>query len=177
MYLDIVIAIILIFAIMEGIKDGFLMQFFSIFGVIVDFIVAKKLTPIAIERMGLNNTDNNYLLTYIGVFIASYIVISILMFFIGIVLKAQSKGFISRILGGIFGLAKGVLISTVVLVIFNFVAQKYSKLDKYSDGSEVNKVFLEKSYLLEDYMPKELKSKLGYVKGRELVEKYFNKVF
>lgn len=177
MYLDIVIAIILIFAVIEGIKDGFLMQFFSIFGVIIDFVVAKKLTPIAIEKMGLSNTDNNYLLTYIGVFIGSYIVISILMFFIGIVLKAQSKGFISRILGAVFGLGKGVLIGIIVLFVFNYASQRYSKLDKYSEGSEINKIFLEKSYLLEDYMPKELKSKLGYVKGKEIVEKYFNKIF
>ena len=176
MYLDIVIAIILIFAIIEGIKDGFLMQFFSIFGVVIDFVVAKKLTPIVIDKMGLNNTDNNYLITYIGVFIGSYIIISILMFFIGIVLRAQSKGFISRILGAGFGLIKGLLIAVIVLFVFNYASQRYSKLEKYSTGSEVNKVFLEKSYLIEDYMPKELKSKLGYVKGKEIVEKYFNKI-
>jgi hypothetical protein len=40
-----------------------------------------------------------------------------------------------------------------------------------------NSIFLEKSNYLEKYLPKELKSELNYIKGKELVEKYFNKMF
>nr|WP_307774661.1 CvpA family protein [uncultured Cetobacterium sp.] len=177
MYLDIIIAVILIFAIIEGIRDGFLMQFFSIFGVIIDFILAKKLTPIVIDKLNLAKTDGNYVITYVGVLIVAYLAISIVMFFIGLVLKAQSKGLITRSLGGVFGAVKGVLISIIVLLVFNYASQRYSKLNEYSKDSKVNKVFLEKSYLIEDFVPKEIKSKIGYIKGKELVEKYFNKMF
>ncbi|WP_297596883.1 CvpA family protein [uncultured Cetobacterium sp.] len=177
MYLDIVVVIILIFAILEGLKDGFLMQFFSIFGIFIDFIIAQRLTPVVLEKLSLNNDKSNFLLTYIGVFIASYLVISILMFFIGMILKTQSKGFLSRGLGGAFGLAKGFIISIVILFIFNYASQKYSVLKKYGDGSKANMFFLEKSHYIDDYLPKELKEELNYTKGKELVEKYFNKMF
>ncbi|MBC2850671.1 CvpA family protein [Cetobacterium sp. 8H] len=177
MYLDIVVIVILIFAILDGLKEGFLIQFFSIFGIFVDFIIAKKFTPVVIEKLSLNSDKNNYLLTYIGVFIASYLVISVLMFFIGMILKSQSKGFLSRGLGGIFGLVKGLVITIIVLFIFNYSSQKYSTLKKYGTDSKANTFFLEKSIYLEDYLPKELKAELNYTKGKELVEKYFNKMF
>ena len=177
MYLDILIAVILIFAIIEGLKDGFLLQFFLIFGIFIDFLIAQKFTPVVMEKLAINSNESNYLLTYIGVFITSYFIIAILMFFIGIVLKNQNKGFLSRGLGGVFGLVKGVIISLIVLFIFNYAAQKYTTLKKYGSDSKVNEIFLNKSYYLEEYLPKELKAELNYIKGKELVEKYFNKMF
>ncbi|MGL5000716.1 MAG: CvpA family protein [Cetobacterium sp.] len=177
MYLDILIAAILIFAIIEGLKDGFLLQFFSIFGIFIDFIIAQKFTPIIMEKVSISHNENNFLLTYIGVFIASYFAIAILMFFIGIILKNQSKGLLSRGLGGIFGFVKGLIVCIIILFIFNFTSQKYSNLKKYGIGSATNTIFLEKSSYLDEYLPKELKSELNYIKGKELVEKYFNKMF
>ncbi|MGL4425344.1 MAG: CvpA family protein [Cetobacterium sp.] len=177
MYLDILIAIILIFAIIEGLKEGFLLQFFSIFGIFIDFIIAKKFTPFVMERISISHSENNFLLTYIGVFIAAYFAIAILMFFIGIILKNQNKGVLSRGLGGVFGLVKGLIVSVIILFIFNFTSQRYSTLKKYGIGSKANYVFLEKSSYLDEYIPKELKSELNYIKGKELVEKYFNKMF
>ncbi|MGL4642525.1 MAG: CvpA family protein [Cetobacterium sp.] len=177
MYLDILIAIILIFAVIEGLKDGFLLQFFSIFGIFIDFIIAQKFTPIVMNKLSISHNENNFLLTYIGVFIASYFAIAILMFFIGVILKNQNKGFLSRGLGGIFGLVKGLVVAVIVLFIFNYSAQKYTALKKYGIESKTNEVFLEKSHYIEEYLPKELKSELNYIKGKELVEKYFNKMF
>lgn len=177
MYLDILIIVILIFAVIEGLKDGFLLQFFSIFGIFIDFIIAQKFTPIVIEKLAMSNSESNYLLTYIGVFIISYFVIAVLMFFIGIILKNQNNGFLSRGLGGVFGLAKGLVVSLIVLFIFNYASQKYTVLKKYGADSKTNGVFLKKSHYIEEYLPKELKSELNYIKGKELVEKYFNKMF
>ncbi|MCQ8212422.1 CvpA family protein [Cetobacterium somerae] len=177
MYLDILIAVILIFAIVEGLKDGFLLQFFSIFGIFIDFIIAQKFTPIVMEKLAINTNESNFLLTYIGVFIASYFVIAILMFFIGIILKNQNKGFLSRGLGGVFGFVKGLVISLIILFIFNYTSQKYTALKKYGVDSKTNEFFLNKSHYIEEYLPKELKSELNYIKGKELVEKYFNKMF
>ena len=177
MYLDILIAVILIFAIVEGLKDGFLLQFFSIFGIFIDFIIAQKFTPIVMEKLAINTNESNFLLTYIGVFIASYFIIAILMFFIGIILKNQNKGFLSRGLGGVFGFVKGLVISLIILFVFNYAAQKYTALKKYGVESRANEIFLNKSHYIEEYLPKELKSELNYIKGKELVEKYFNKMF
>lgn len=177
MYLDILIAVILIFAIIEGLKDGFLLQFFSIFGIFIDFVIAQKFTPIVIEKLAMSNNESNYLLTYIGVFMASYFVIAILMFFMGVILKNQDKGFLSRMLGGVFGFIKGLIVALIVLFIFNYAAQKYTVLKKYGTDSKANGVFLKETHYIEEYLPKELKSELNYIKGKELVEKYFNKMF
>lgn len=177
MYLDIIIAIILILTIIEGIKDGFLLQFFSIFGIFIDFVVAQKFTPIVMEKLSIVSNENNYLLTYIGVFVVSYFLIAILMFLIAIVLKNQNKGTLSRGLGGVFGLVKGFIVITLILFVFNFAAQRYTFLKEYSESSKINTVFLEKSHYIEDYLPEELKTELNYIKGKEFVEKYFNKIF
>ena len=66
MYLDILIIVILIFAIIEGLKDGFLLQFFSIFGIFIDFIIAQKFTPIVIEKLAMSNNESNSVNSLIG---------------------------------------------------------------------------------------------------------------
>lgn len=48
-YLDIAILVILIFTILMGIRDGIWVQFFALFGVVVNFFLAKKFTPNVLE--------------------------------------------------------------------------------------------------------------------------------
>lgn len=176
MYLDIVIGIILVFTIIEGIREGFLVQFFSIFGVVVDFILAKKLTPIVMDKLSIGGNGINYLLTYAIIFILLYLVVIIIMYFIGLILKHQNKGVITRLLGGVFGALKGILVSVIILLVFNYASEKYSKLNTYSKDSVINRIFLENTSLIEDYLPKELKESLNNIKGKNIVDKYFNKI-
>ncbi|MGL4307726.1 CvpA family protein [Cetobacterium sp. SF1] len=176
MYIDIVVAVIIFFATVFGLKNGFFVEFFSIFGVVINFILAKKITPIIIEKFSMLNNNNNYISVYMGTFWVLYIILGIFIYFITTFLKSQSKNFISRILGGVLGFLKGAVLVAVALVIYNFVSSRYPSVEKYSQGSQINKIFIENASYLEEYVPHEFKDKLKEIKDGELLNKYFNKL-
>lgn len=173
MYLDILIVLIFILSILDGIKSGFLVQFFNIFGIIIDFIVTKKLTPIVMEKLELTSTNDNYLIMYIVVFFLVYIAIAILLFFIGIILKNQNKGFLSKGLGGIVGAVKGTLICMILLFVINSIGQKYIKLNKYINESKINDIYLNKIEYIDSYVPKQIKNEINRIRSKNIIGKYF----
>lgn len=177
MYLDIILVVILIIMIFKGIKDGFLIEFFSIFGIFIDYIIAQKFTYTAMKKFNITDTQGNYILTYISIFIISYIIVSTVMIFLGKVYKNQNEGIISRTLGGVFGLLKGLIIVGIILFIFNYTSKKFTVLENYTSNSKVNEYFLEKINLVEEYIPQELKKEIKRVKDKKIIEKYFDKIF
>lgn len=129
-----------------------------------------------IEKFSILNDTNNYISVYMGTFWVLYIVLGIFIYFITTFLKTQGKGIINRILGGVLGLLKGVVLIIVAMIIFNFISSKYPQVKEYSQGSQVNRVFLENISSLEEYVPKEFKNKLQEIKDNEIFNKYFNKL-
>lgn len=176
MYLDIVVAGLLFLMILFGLKNGFFVEFFSIFGIVINFIIAKKITPMIIQQVGITNDNNNYISVYMGTFWALYLILGIFIYIISAFLKSQGKSIINRILGGILGIFKGSIVVVVLLVAFNFMASKYPNLETYSKGSYINKIFLENVSYLEEYVTKEFKDKLREIKDNELINRYFNKI-
>lgn len=177
MYLDILILFIFIIVIIKGLKDGLLVQFFSIFGFSVDLLIAQKFTPLVMNQLNIEKGENNYIISYLIIFLLSYAIISIVVYFIKVILRNQSKGVIFRLLGGGIGFLKGVLISIIVLIIFNYVSQKYPTVENYGVGSKANDFFLENNYYIKDYFPKEIKNNLRTSGIKKTVENYFNKIF
>ncbi len=57
------------------------------------------------------------------------------------VLKNQSKGIATRVLGGIIGVAKGYFFPVLILLIINYSTDMFTKLKKYSKGSYANENF------------------------------------
>ncbi|WP_294657602.1 CvpA family protein [uncultured Fusobacterium sp.] len=53
MYLDIVILVVLVLAILDGLKNGLFVEFLSVFGLIINFVAAKYFTPILMEFLNL----------------------------------------------------------------------------------------------------------------------------
>lgn len=177
MYLDIVILVVLVLAILDGLKNGLFVEFLSVFGLTINFIVAKYLTPILIEFLKLKSTETNYFLTYIVIFWAVYIVIGIFLHFIRNIMDSLTKGFILRILGGIIGAAKGAVLALVIIFIFNFSTDMFPKLSKYGENSKAVETFLKTSPLIENYIPKVFKDKLDEIKNEKLIDRYMNKIF
>lgn len=177
MYLDILVFIIIVMSILDGIKDGFLIQFFNIFGLFIDFYFAKRLTPVVMEKFDLNATGPNYLIMYIVTFFIVYIAIAIALLILKMILKAQSTSLVSRVLGGAFGTAKGFLVAAIVLFVFNFVSQRYGVLEKYGNDSKANTFFLKESENLNNYLPTQVKNELNRMRGKKITEIYLNKLF
>ncbi|MBC2855894.1 MAG: CvpA family protein [Cetobacterium sp.] len=176
MYLDIVVAAILFLTVIFGLKNGFFIEFFSIFGIVINFILAKKATPLIMERVGILNDNSNYIMVYIGTFWALYLVLGILMYLTTIIFRTQRKSPANRVLGAVLGFGKGLILTIALLFVFNFFSSRYTNLEKYSNGSKTNKVFLENITHIESYVPEEFKEKIKEMKDNELINRYFNKL-
>lgn len=177
MYLDIVILIILVLAILDGLKSGLFVEFLSVFGLVINFIAAKHLTPMLMEFLKLKSTETSYFLTYIIMFWVVYIVIGIVLHFIKNIMEGLTKGFIIRILGGAIGAIKGTVLALVIIFIFNFSADLFPNLKKYGENSKAAETFLKTVPLIESYIPKVFKDKLDEIKNEKLIDRYMNKIF
>lgn len=177
MYLDILLGLILIVTLLCGLKNGFLVEFMSTFGVILNFIITKKITPIVIETLGeyLKKYESNYI--YGIVFLIVFILLSILIHILNIILKKQRIYLISRILGGILSLAKGIILVIIILFCYNLLEDNFEKVSKYGEDSKINRCFIENSDKLNSYIPDVFKKKMIEIKDEETIDKYVNKLF
>ena len=64
MYLDIVILVVLVLAILDGLKNGLFVEFLSVFGLIINFVAAKYFTPILMEFLKFKVNETNYFIIY-----------------------------------------------------------------------------------------------------------------
>lgn len=177
MYLDIVILIVVILTILDGLKNGLFVEFLSIFGLVINFVLAKYLTPILIEFLKLKSNDSNYFLIYIVMFWAVYIVVGILIHFIRKIMEGVTKGFILRVLGGVLGAVKGILLALVIIFIFNFAVNLIPDIKKYGNNSKSVEIFIKTAPVIESYIPKVFKKKLEEIRNEKLIDRYINKIF
>ncbi|STO31600.1 Colicin V production protein [Fusobacterium necrogenes] len=177
MYLDIIILVVLILAILDGLKNGFFVEFLSVFGLVINFIAARYFTPILIKFLNLKSNDINYFIVYIVIFWAVYIVIGLLLHFLKNIMETLTKGFILRILGGLIGVAKGAVLALVVVFIFNFTSDLFPEIKKYGNNSRAVETLLKVAPLIEEYIPKVFKERIEAVKNEKLIDKYINKIF
>lgn len=177
MYLDIIILVVLILAILDGLKNGLFVEFLSVFGLVINFIAARYFTPILIQFLNLKSNDTNYFIVYIVMFWAVYIVIGLILHFLKNIMEGLTKGFVLRILGGIIGVAKGAVLALVVIFIFNFTSDLLPEIKKYGNNSRAAETMLKVAPLIEEYIPKVFKEKLDAVKNEKLIDKYMNKIF
>ncbi len=177
MYLDILIIIIVILALVDGMRKGFLYQFYATFSIFLDYIIAKQFTPVVMDSLGIATSDTSYLLTFVGVFIVSYIVLGFVKLAMGVILKKQNDSVLSKLGGGCFGFLKGLLIAVIVLIGYNFLEQHFKSIAQFGNKSKINRIFLENSDGFDEYLPKDVKRKLTQLRGKKIVESYLNKVW
>lgn len=177
MYLDIIILIVVVLAILDGLKNGLFVEFLSVFGLAINFIAARYFTPILMEFLNLKSNDTNYFITYIVLFWAVYIVIGLIVHFIRNIMESITKGFVIRILGGVIGAMKGAILALVIIFIFNFSADLFPNIRKYGEESRAAETFLKTAPLIEEYVPKAFKDKLDEIKNEKLIDRYINKIF
>ncbi len=134
-YVDIILAIFLIFGTVKGFKNGFFVEIASLLALVLGVYGAIKFSYFI----------NNYLSgrvdleeRYIGIisFALTFIIIVIGISWLGKVLTKVADitmlGFVNKVLGAVFGGLKTALILSVVLLIFSNLNSSFSLLDKES---------------------------------------------
>ncbi len=132
-YIDFIIIVILIFGVARGFMDGLVREVASLAALILGIWGAIKFSTFTAAKLYdyFDMTGR-----YVGIiaFIITFLIIVIVIHFIGILVDkfvtTLSLGFLNRLLGIVFGLIKTVLILSVILVILNAIDSRHAFLPK-----------------------------------------------
>ena len=117
-YLDIIILLPILFGIIMGVKRGVVMEVFAIVGIILGIVVARIYAGDAAAWLQQVSTWDINLLKPIAaffIFIAVAIVCNLLARLLTKLFKLISLSWINRLVGGLFGAAKWILIVAVII--------------------------------------------------------------
>lgn len=132
-YIDIIIIIVLAFAMVRGFINGLVKEVASLAALILGIWGAIKFSAFTAEKL-----YDYFDLTgkYVGLisFLITFGIIVIIIHFIGLLvnklMEAVALGFINRLLGIAFGLLKSVLIMSVIFVVLNAIDTRRPFLPK-----------------------------------------------
>lgn len=144
-YLDIIIGIILILFAIVGLRNGIIREAFSLAAFIGGIYGAIKLSNVVGHWLGkIINVSPEWMsvISFIIVFVALALLINWLGNWLAQVVESINLGFIDKIGGIVFGIAKGFLLVGVLILLLDFFGikdvlneetRKGSKLYKYSE--------------------------------------------
>ncbi|MBC8276895.1 MAG: CvpA family protein [FCB group bacterium] len=137
-YVDYIILGVLAFFLIKGLVKGLINQVMSIAGMVAGLILAWKFYPLVSEfgtGMGIPQTVSltiSFILIYAAVVFTAK--------FLGKILhklaKALFLGWINRAAGAVFGFVEGLLLITILLILFSFTPMN-GELNKLRENSPV----------------------------------------
>lgn len=132
--LDMVIVVILAFCLIRGIFRGLIKEVSSIVGVFAGFYSAYTYYPLVAKPISRWISDTPFLniLSFLVVFCAVFLIISIIGVIIKYLLNIAFLGWVDRICGAGFGITKGILIVSVILIPLTSFLPKGSHVIKNS---------------------------------------------
>ncbi len=116
--LDIAILLILAFSVGSGLIKGLVKELFSLIGVVLSVLVALLVAPrfgLYLERW-IEVESASYATALLLLFLGTLLVVAILGQLLTRLIEFAHLGFVNRLLGGAFGLVRGVLVGLIVLV-------------------------------------------------------------
>ena len=132
-YIDFIIVVLLILGVARGFTDGFIKEFAALLALILGIWGAIKFSAFTAARLYdyFDMTGR-----YVGIiaFIITFIIIVVLVHFVGMIVDkfvdTMALGFLNRLIGIVFGLFKTALILSVIFVILNAIDAKHPFLPK-----------------------------------------------
>jgi membrane protein required for colicin V production len=128
-YLDIVIVISLLYGLIKGLSNGLIKEITGLLGLFIGVYVAINFSSYLNPKFAefLKGHEKFVpIISFTTLFIVSVISIKILGYIIDQFTKAIALGFVSRLLGGVFGFLKIVVILSVLLSLI----REYKLIDK-----------------------------------------------
>lgn len=132
--LDILIIVILSFCLIRGVFRGLIKELSSIIGVLGGFYAGYTYYVVAAKLLSRWISNEGYLniLSFLIIFCGVFIIVSILGVVIKYLLNIAFLGWVDRICGAGFGIMKGILIASVLLMIFTAFLPKGAPIMKNS---------------------------------------------
>lgn len=121
-YLDIIFLLLLLFALINGYRKGLIEEVAGLAALILGIWAAMHFSGVMANYISENLNYNSQYLPVLS-FVATFLLVLILVKLAGSLanhlINAVSLGFINRLAGLFFGILKGALILSVLLVVFN----------------------------------------------------------
>ena len=122
-YLDVIIGLILLLFAYKGLKKGLIVEAFSLAAFLIGIYGAMYLSDITAKGLAKIIDAPQEIMTIIA-FIITFIILAILVTFIGKliskIVEALFLGFIDKIGGFVFGIVKGALLISILILVLNF---------------------------------------------------------
>ncbi len=122
-YLDVIIGLILLLFAYKGLKKGLIVEAFSLAAFIIGIYGAMYLSDITAKGLSKIIDAPQEIMTIIA-FIITFIILAILVTLIGKliskIVEALFLGFIDKIGGFVFGMVKGALLVSILILVLNF---------------------------------------------------------
>lgn len=132
-YLDIFIAIPLIWGLYKGLSRGIIKELASLLGLVVGIYGALRFSD-QFHLLIQENTSIDESFIPIIAFAITFLIIILMVRVLGLILdkiiKMVALGLISRVLGGVFGVLKMALIISALLLIVNSIDQQFEIIPK-----------------------------------------------
>ncbi len=141
-YLDIIIGIILILFAIVGLRNGIIREAFSLAAFIGGIYGAIKLSDMVGKWLGnIINVSPEWMavISFILVFIALALLINWLGNMLANLIESIRLGFIDKLGGVVFGIAKGFLLVGVLILLLDFFGIKDVVDDETREGSKLYK--------------------------------------
>ncbi|WP_430811745.1 MULTISPECIES: CvpA family protein [unclassified Carboxylicivirga] len=126
-YFDIITGIILILAIIKGLKNGLIIELSSLAALVLGLFGAIRFSSVT-ESFLSEHIDSSYIgiIAFVCTFILIVVGIHLLAKAIDKLVSAIALGMINRVLGAIFSVLKYAFIISVVIAILDSFARSYS---------------------------------------------------
>ncbi len=158
--LDLVLAVIVGYCLIRGVFRGLVKELSSIIGVAGGFYAAYTYYPLLAGHLAHWIANPGYLniLSFLAIFTAVCIVVSIAGVVIKYLMNIAFLGWTDRLSGALFGTIKGVLItSVVILVLTAFLSSNAAIIEQSWVAQNTMRI----SALLVKVTPKEMKRSFG----------------
>lgn len=136
MIIDIIILIIVVISFIIGIVRGFVKELSTLLGLILGIYLASQKYPLLEKYVAgvFPNATASKVISFIIIFLVVFFVTILLGVLLQKVIKLIMLGWLDKILGGIFGIVKGVLIVWLLLVL---AIELFPKTENYIKKSNL----------------------------------------
>lgn len=165
---DIVVAVILGFCLIRGIFRGLVKEMASIIGVLAGFYAAYTYYPEMANLLSrwISNTIYLNITSFLAIFCLILIIISILGVVLKYLMSIAHLGWVDRVSGAGFGVFKGILIASVLLVTLTAFLPKGSPLVRDSLlAPHINMLSENMARIVSDDMQQAFDEKMGELKS------------
>jgi membrane protein required for colicin V production len=136
-WVDIALLALLGLSVLVGLWRGFVFEIVSLLGWVIAFIFANTCAPLLSPLLpwGETATPERFWIAYVLVFLFVLILCGLLARMMRALISATPLSFIDRVLGGVFGVARGAIVLVIVAMLVTLSPFAHSSWWQQSQGA------------------------------------------